>query len=130
MASALKTAFAHNGPAVVVVVTAKQELAMPPKIELAQAKGFSPYMMRVILNGRGDEIVELALTNFRMTHALCFGAPPFEGYRWRPPKFGTVPLARARFNSATTSARVFGRPFETTAMYLRCATLEAPRDFT
>jgi pyruvate dehydrogenase (quinone) len=65
VASALKAAFAHDGPAVVDVVTAKQELAMPPKIELAQAKGFSLYMMRAILNGRGDEIVELARTNFR-----------------------------------------------------------------
>jgi len=34
-------------------------------VELAQAKGFSLYMLRAILNGRGDEIVELAKTNFR-----------------------------------------------------------------
>jgi pyruvate dehydrogenase (quinone) len=47
------------------VVTSKHELAMPPTIELAQAKGFSLYMMRAILNGRGDEIVELARTNLR-----------------------------------------------------------------
>jgi pyruvate dehydrogenase (quinone) len=38
---------------------------MPPKIELEQAKGFSLYMMRAILNGRGDEIVDLVQTNFR-----------------------------------------------------------------
>ncbi len=38
---------------------------MPPTIELAQAKGFSLYMMRAILNGRGDEIVELVRTNLR-----------------------------------------------------------------
>ena len=65
VAGALKEAFAHDGPAVVDVVTAKQELAMPPKIELEQAKGFSLYMMRAILNGRGDEIVDLVRTNFR-----------------------------------------------------------------
>jgi pyruvate dehydrogenase (quinone) len=65
VAGALKAAFAHDGPAVVDVVTAKQELAMPPKIELEQAKGFSLYMMRAILNGRGDEIVDLVQTNFR-----------------------------------------------------------------
>jgi pyruvate dehydrogenase (quinone) len=47
------------------VVTSKHELAMPPKIELSQAKGFSLYMMRAILSGRGDEIVELARTNLR-----------------------------------------------------------------
>ncbi|EDT06700.1 thiamine pyrophosphate protein domain protein TPP-binding [Paraburkholderia graminis C4D1M] len=65
VAAALKQAFDHPGPALVDVVTAKHELAMPPKIELAQAKGFSLYMMRAILNGRGDEIVELARTNLR-----------------------------------------------------------------
>ena len=65
VAEALKTAFAHPGPALVDVVTSKHELSMPPKIELAQAKGFSLYMLRAILNGRGDEIVELARTNLR-----------------------------------------------------------------
>jgi pyruvate dehydrogenase (quinone) len=60
---ALRQAFAHDGPAVVAVKTAPQELAMPPAIKLAQAKGFSLYMLKAILNGRGDEIVELARTN-------------------------------------------------------------------
>ena len=63
--AALRQAFAHPGPALVDVVTSKHELAMPPTIELAQAKGFSLYMMRAILSGRGDEIVELAKTNLR-----------------------------------------------------------------
>jgi pyruvate dehydrogenase (quinone) len=62
---ALKEGFAHEGPALVDVVTAKHELAMPPTIELSQAKGFSLYMLRAILNGRGDEIVELVKTNLR-----------------------------------------------------------------
>ena len=65
IAEALQKAFAYPGPALVDVVTSKHELAMPPKVELAQAKGFSLYMLRAILNGRGDEIVELAKTNFR-----------------------------------------------------------------
>ncbi|MGF6770570.1 pyruvate dehydrogenase (quinone) [Paraburkholderia sp. GAS199] len=65
IADALKKAFAHPGPALVDVVTSKHELAMPPKVQLAQAKGFSLYMLRAILNGRGDEIVELARTNLR-----------------------------------------------------------------
>ncbi|SAK56020.1 pyruvate dehydrogenase [Caballeronia fortuita] len=63
--NALREAFAHTGPAVVDVVTSKHELAMPPTIELSQAKGFSLYMLRAILSGRGDEIVELARTNLR-----------------------------------------------------------------
>ncbi|MGF6648400.1 ubiquinone-dependent pyruvate dehydrogenase [Paraburkholderia sp. GAS82] len=65
IAAALKAAFEHSGPALVDVVTSKHELAMPPKIEFEQAKGFSLYMLRAILNGRGDEIVELARTNLR-----------------------------------------------------------------
>jgi pyruvate dehydrogenase (quinone) len=65
IAAALKAAFEHPGPALVDVVTSKHELAMPPKIEFEQAKGFSLYMLRAILNGRGDEIVELVRTNLR-----------------------------------------------------------------
>jgi pyruvate dehydrogenase (quinone) len=62
---ALREAFAHDGPALVDVVTTKHELAMPPKLQWAQAKGFSLYMLRAVLSGRGDEVVELAQTNLR-----------------------------------------------------------------
>jgi pyruvate dehydrogenase (quinone) len=62
---AIKETLAHDGPVVVDVVTAKQELVMPPKIQLEQAKGFSLYMLKAIINGRGDELVELAQTNLR-----------------------------------------------------------------
>ncbi|WP_179405315.1 ubiquinone-dependent pyruvate dehydrogenase [Burkholderia guangdongensis] len=65
IAAALRAAFRHDGPALIDVVTSKYELAMPPKIELAHAKGFSLFMLRAILSGRGDEIVELAKTNLR-----------------------------------------------------------------
>ena len=47
------------------VRTAPQELAMPPAIKLEQAKGFSLYMLKAIISGRGDEIIELARTNLR-----------------------------------------------------------------
>ena len=60
---ALREALASPGPALVDVTTAKQELVMPPKIQLEQAKGFSLFMLKAILNGRGDELVELADTN-------------------------------------------------------------------
>jgi len=62
--SALEQAFAHDGPVLVDVITAKEELAMPPQIKMEQAKGFSLYMLRAIMNGRGDEVVELAKTNW------------------------------------------------------------------
>ena len=48
-----------------ILHSTKHELSMPPTIELSHAKGFSPYMLRAILSGRGDEIVELARTNLR-----------------------------------------------------------------
>jgi pyruvate dehydrogenase (quinone) len=54
----------HSGPVVLEVDTAKQELAMPPKIKFEQAKGFSVYMMKALINGKGNEIVELSKTNW------------------------------------------------------------------
>jgi pyruvate dehydrogenase (quinone) len=60
---ALKEAFAHAGPALIDVLTAKQELAMPPKIQLEQAKGFSLFALKAIMSGRGDEVIALAETN-------------------------------------------------------------------
>jgi pyruvate dehydrogenase (quinone) len=62
---ALREAFAHDGPAVIEVLTARQELSMPPKVTLEQLGGFTLYATRTILSGRGDEIVELAKTNLR-----------------------------------------------------------------
>lgn len=60
---ALEQAFTTEGPVLVDVVVAKDELVMPPEIELQQAKGFSLYMLRAIINGRGDEVIDLAKTN-------------------------------------------------------------------
>ncbi|MBS7696504.1 MULTISPECIES: ubiquinone-dependent pyruvate dehydrogenase [unclassified Chelatococcus] len=61
----VKAALAHEGPVLLDVVTAKQELALPPKIKLEQAKGFSLFLLKAIINGRGDEVIELARTNLR-----------------------------------------------------------------
>jgi pyruvate dehydrogenase (quinone) len=63
LSGALKKAFSYDGPALIEVLTSRQELSMPPTIELKQAVGFSLYMARAVLNGRGDEIVDLAKTN-------------------------------------------------------------------
>ncbi|ASN51002.1 ubiquinone-dependent pyruvate dehydrogenase [Sinomonas sp. R1AF57] len=61
----LKEALAHDGPALVDVVTARQELAMPPAITAQQASGFTLYALRTVLSGRGDEVLDLAKTNWR-----------------------------------------------------------------
>ena len=56
-------AFAHDGPAIVDVVTARQELSIPPAISAEQAKGFSLYAIRTIMAGRADELLDLVTTN-------------------------------------------------------------------
>lgn len=61
----LKEAFAHDGPVVVDVVCGRQELTLPPKVEAQQAKGFALYALRTVLSGRGDELLDLAGTNWR-----------------------------------------------------------------
>ena len=61
----LRDAFAHDGPAVIDVMTLRQELSIPPKITLEQASGFTLWATRSILSGRGDEVVEIAKTNLR-----------------------------------------------------------------
>jgi pyruvate dehydrogenase (quinone) len=63
LGGALKDAFLHDGPALIDVVTSRQELSMPPTIELKQALGFSLWMAKAVVNGRGDELIDLAKTN-------------------------------------------------------------------
>jgi pyruvate dehydrogenase (quinone) len=60
---ALTKALAHDGPALIEVVVNRQELSMPPTIDFEQALGFSLYMIRAVLSGRGDEVIDLATTN-------------------------------------------------------------------
>jgi pyruvate dehydrogenase (quinone) len=62
---ALRAAFAHDGPAVIEVMTVRQELSIPPKITAEQAKGFTLWATRSVLSGRGDEVLEVAKTNLR-----------------------------------------------------------------
>ena len=61
----IEEALAHNGPVVIDAVVNRMELAMPPKVTSQMAKGFTLYRIKAILNGRTDEIVELASTNLR-----------------------------------------------------------------
>jgi pyruvate dehydrogenase (quinone) len=59
----IATAFAHDGPVLVDAVVNRTELAMPPSITLEMAKGFTLYMVKALISGRGDEIIDLARTN-------------------------------------------------------------------
>jgi len=60
---ALTDAFAHDGPVLVDVVSARQELAMPPKTTLEEAHHFGMFLMKAVLDGRGAQLVDLAKTN-------------------------------------------------------------------
>lgn len=62
--AALKEAFAHDGPVLIDAVVARTELPIPPRINREMAKGFTLYMLKAVMSGRMDEIVELARTNF------------------------------------------------------------------
>jgi pyruvate dehydrogenase (quinone) len=59
----LTQALRHDGPALVEVLVSRQELSMPPTITLEQMKGFSLFMLKAVLSGRGDEIIDLAKIN-------------------------------------------------------------------
>lgn len=59
----LEEAFAYDGPALIDIVTERQELTIPPSVKLEQAKGFALYAMRTLLSGRGDELLDLTRAN-------------------------------------------------------------------
>jgi pyruvate dehydrogenase (quinone) len=60
---AMREWLAHDGPALLDVVSARQELAMPPKIGVEQAGGFGMWLMKAVIDGRGRQIIDLARTN-------------------------------------------------------------------
>ena len=60
---AVRGVLAHDGPALLDVVVNRQELAIPPTITLEQAKGFTLFMAKAVITGRGDEVLDLAKTN-------------------------------------------------------------------
>ncbi|MBP2292832.1 ubiquinone-dependent pyruvate dehydrogenase [Azospirillum rugosum] len=61
--AAIADALAHDGPVLVDAVVNRTELAMPPSITLEMAKGFSLYMVKAIMSGKADDIIDLAKSN-------------------------------------------------------------------
>jgi len=59
----IAAALDHPGPVLVDAVVNREELAIPPSITLEMAKGFTLYMLKAVISGRGDEVIDLALTN-------------------------------------------------------------------
>ncbi|SMG49792.1 ubiquinone-dependent pyruvate dehydrogenase [Paraburkholderia susongensis] len=60
---AIAAALAHDGPALVDVVSARQELIMPPKTTVDEAWHFGLFMMKAVMDGRGRELIDLAKVN-------------------------------------------------------------------
>src|SRR6266851_1532100 len=59
----LAAALAHKGPVLVDAVVNRQELAMPPAVTTEMAKGFTLFMVKAVMSGRGDEVIDLARSN-------------------------------------------------------------------
>jgi pyruvate dehydrogenase (quinone) len=61
--AAVTAAFQHDGLALVDAVVNPTELSMPPTIKLDQAVGFNLWALKAVFNGRGDEVIDLAVSN-------------------------------------------------------------------
>jgi pyruvate dehydrogenase (quinone) len=63
VAQGIAEALAHDGPVLVDAMVNRQELAIPPKLTAEMAKGFTLYMVKAVMNGRADEVLDLARSN-------------------------------------------------------------------
>jgi pyruvate dehydrogenase (quinone) len=59
----IAAALAHDGPVLIDAVVNRTELAMPPAVTVEMAKGFTLYMLKAIMSGQADQIIDLAATN-------------------------------------------------------------------
>ncbi len=56
-------ALAHDGPVLVDAVVSRMVLPIPPSITVEMAKGFTLYMLKAVMGGRGDDLIDLAKAN-------------------------------------------------------------------
>jgi pyruvate dehydrogenase (quinone) len=64
--AAIAQTLSHPGPALLDVVSARQELVMPPTTTFDEAKHFGLFMLKAVLDGRASEVVDLARENLRI----------------------------------------------------------------
>ena len=64
VAAAISAALAYDGPVILNMYVNPSELSMPPSVSVEQAKGFSLYMWRQIMDGGIGEVVDTVKTNF------------------------------------------------------------------
>ncbi|MFZ0553104.1 MAG: ubiquinone-dependent pyruvate dehydrogenase [Steroidobacteraceae bacterium] len=61
--NAVREVLEHKGPALLDVVSARQELVMPPTTTVDEAHKFGLFMLRAVLDGRANELIDLAKVN-------------------------------------------------------------------
>ena len=62
----LSQALEHGSQSLMDVAVNRQELMVLPGINLVQIKGLTLYMIKAVLNCKGDEVVDLARANLFM----------------------------------------------------------------
>jgi pyruvate dehydrogenase (quinone) len=62
---AIVAALAFDGPVLVNILTDPNALAMPPKANFAQMKGFAVSMTKMMFNGKMDEVVAIIKSNYK-----------------------------------------------------------------
>jgi pyruvate dehydrogenase (quinone) len=55
---AVASTLEHRGPVLLDVVTTPNELSMPPKTTLSQVQGYSLYLLKEVLGGRGKTVID------------------------------------------------------------------------
>lgn len=63
MEEGIARALKHEGPALVDIVSTRQELIMPPTTTFDEAKHFGIFTLKAVLDGRFRELVDLAKVN-------------------------------------------------------------------
>jgi pyruvate dehydrogenase (quinone) len=63
VAPLFKKLLQHRGPGLLEIVVNKQELILPPTISKEQVQGFGLFLLKAILNGRNDEVIDLGASN-------------------------------------------------------------------
>jgi pyruvate dehydrogenase (quinone) len=61
----IEKAFSLEGPVLVNILTDPYSLAMPPKLEFEQMKGYSLFMGKMMLSGRMDEVYKIVSSNYK-----------------------------------------------------------------
>jgi pyruvate dehydrogenase (quinone) len=63
--SAFEEAISTEGPVLLNIMTNPSALAMPPRIEWEQVKGYGLSMTKLMLSGRMDDVLDIVKSNYK-----------------------------------------------------------------